>query len=982
MRNLQHLARLRHLLLMAATIFGAPAAAQHVISSAAMRPFPAAPGYGPNPLPQFGRAVAFIGDVDGDARADYAVGAALDVLRGVGCSCDQTGSVALKLSASPWAGTMLFGEAAGDKFGASIAGIGDVDGDSIADFAVGSPGNQAQGVNAGAVTVISGATLTVVRTIRGTAGQQFGTRVAALGDINSDGTGELLIYSPQTGLGLPGTVTVVSGADGSVIRTHIGSHSGDMFGAAMCDVRLWDGDSTPDYAIGAPMHANTIFVPGRVVIISGATGALLSTHGGIGHTSRHGADLAFLKRIPSEPTGSLLIGAPGMGRAYVLSKSGGFAHVFNEGGSALATAVAGADDFNGDGWTDLVLGAPLSQSAGRVYVYSGKDYSRIAALGACPNAQLGVSLAADGDFDGDGRADVVAGGVAVNDISSYDESNVLVIGYNGLTDPRTAQVDNSRFGHSVSRTRDFDSDGHPDLLVGAPDEGRVRVLSAVTGEALREWAGPPFGFGRSVSSGGDVDRDGTQDIVVGCAQDDGQSGFLCGAYVFSGSSGQIIHQFSPSGTMLGFGRSVSIAGDIDADGFDDVLIGGSARHSWNGIFNNCEAGEFHAGSVRLYSGATGLLLFSQDDGAFDSGLGYSVAIIDDDNGDGHDDYLIAAPNAQTATSVGAVWLRSGATGAILHEFPTDSILGYFNSDPFGVGVRVLGDVDGDGLKELGMSTWNNNPLQSWGELFVFSGAQGHPLLWKIGDHVDYCGLSFAYTFCDAGDHNGDGADDIWVGIPGETSATGSPAAGTARLLSGVDGSTLRFLERGYSDWDYFGYSMDTIGDIDNDGTLDLAVGAPSDPTNPMDYSTGQGRVEIWRSGRADVAVYCASNANSTGQNGTLRVDGLCDVSVNNMRIRATNFPTAVSTLLFVGSSTAATPFGAGIRCVGGPLLRVPPLRTTSAVGTADWVIDFTSAVGMQLSPGMRWNFQAWHRDSTMGAATTNFSNAIRAMILP
>jgi hypothetical protein len=362
------------------------------------------------------------------------------------------------------------------------------------------------------------------------------------------------------------------------------------------------------------------------------------------------------------------------GRAYVFSGEDAsllfeLASPNEVAGGFFGASVAGAGDTNQDGFADLVVGA-FGEGGGQAYVFSGLDGTLLFELVSPnpePNGEFGRDVAGAGDIDQDGFSDVIVGAHREDPGTSPDDSGRAYVfsGQDGsllfeLVSPHEEFWGN--FGWSVAGSGDVDKDGIPDLIVGAWREepsGRVFVFSGQDGSLLLDLVSPDARggrFGFSVAGAGEVNGDGIPDLIVGAHFEADLEGRV---YVFSGEDGRLLIQLeSPNGEERGeFGRFVAGPGDIDRDGFDDVLVG-APEEAGNGPEG--------AGRAYVFSGQSGTLLLElvSPNEEFEGAFGYSVSGAGDVNQDGLPDVIVGAHAEESGTSpVGAgrayVFLSTG-----------------------------------------------------------------------------------------------------------------------------------------------------------------------------------------------------------------------------------------------------------------------------------------------------------------------------------
>jgi hypothetical protein len=404
-----------------------------------------------------------------------------------------------------------------------------------------------------------------------------------------------------------------------------------------------------------------------------------------------------------------------------------------------------------------LVGLSLSTTA------SGQDVIYTFPGGGSAGVGLGHVVRPAGDVDGDGVVDVIAGyrtgssaagsGTGTARVWSGADGSILwtFVG----TGPQQL------FGRSAAGAGDVDGDGRADLIVGAAgadvagqDVGFARVYSGADGALLHAIVGP-FAlarFGTSVTGLGDIDGDGRGDFAISGQPSAGTSQPAGFVRVYSGASGALIRQHVGASAQSRLGCAIADAGDVDGDGVHDLAAG-----DWRDA-----TGGTAAGALRVFSGATGAELLSVFGTLVNGNLGSSVAGAGDIDGDGRADVIAGAPLG--GTGYARVW--SGATGALLFTFTGDTV-----NDQFGIAVAGVGDVDGDGRDDvaLGASADDDGGTNS-GSARIHSGADGSELFRFDGNSgVDELG----YSVCGLGDVDGDGGLDFAVAAPGDDAGGGT-----------------------------------------------------------------------------------------------------------------------------------------------------------------------------------------------------------------
>jgi|FLOH01.1.fsa_nt_gi hypothetical protein len=364
--------------------------------------------------------------------------------------------------------------------------------------------------------------------------------------------------------------------------------------------------------------------------------------------------------------------------------------------------IAAAGDVDWDGVADFMIGARESTflnaaiTPGSITMYSGATGLPIYRIdGTSHTSALGTVMCTLGDINGDGAADFIAGDPMYS-IGSYTFEGAFWVysGSDGSVIFWDTGTPSSFFGNALALLDDLDADGLPEFAVGAPNEGSgmVHVYSPGKQKKIRSFAAPDpnANFGVALASIGDLNNDGHQDLIVGANRYDGPGGNDIGAaYLISSRDGSVLHRFDGWDSLNEFGKVVASIGDLDGDGCDDVMV--SAPHGRLGL-------SLSVGIVEVYSSVSHALIYNLTGNNPNETFGASLVNLGDQNGDASDDFLIGVPYRNTNGIPGVAVLYSGASGLVMNKFGTGLHLG------FGHHLANLGDLDGDGYADIGISS--------------------------------------------------------------------------------------------------------------------------------------------------------------------------------------------------------------------------------------------------------------------------------------
>ena len=970
-----------------------------------------------------GASVSAAGDVNGDGFADLIVGANQGndgesdageayVLFGKGSdpfgSLDATTNrqVVDLTSLAPEEGFIIQGDAAFDEAGVSVSGAGDVNGDGYADLIVGAHFGDDGGNYAGEAYVVFGKAsgfgelddsnrrvmdLTNLAPTEGfiiqgdEAGDTAGASVSYAGDVNGDGFADLIVGAPcgSDGGRFAGEAYVVFGkASGFGELDGTGRRVVDLTSLAAADGFIIQGDAVDDQAGVSISAAGDVNGDGFADLIVGA------------HQSDDGGDNAGETYVvfgkasdPFDPQSDPFGNLDSSGRRVIdlsnLDAADGFIIQGDEAGDRAGRSVSAAGDVNGDGFADLIVGAPYGDDggtdAGEAYVLfggpAGLSTEAAAVLGTDGNDDLNadgeatVVLAGAGDdvlnIDGFGDADLLKfdGGTGtdtlclVNLDAGTNLNPSLHLDLSTLADSRISSIEHIDLSgngdNSLTLTRldllnlsevrtegraELRVDGNAGDRVTLNDDGWVRrgteEIEGTTYKAFENGnarllvniaidiggliptvdltdltAGEGFIIqgdkahdhaGTSVSGAGDVNGDGYADLIVGAGLGDDGGDTAGEAYVLFGKAsggfgspdgtGRQVMDLANLAPAEGFiiqgdanddhaGASVSGAGDVNGDGYADLIVG--ARLGDDG---GTDAGEAYVvfgkasgfGSrdsanrqvVDLTDLAAGDGFVIQGDRP-DDRAGISVSGAGDVNGDGYADLLIGARSAREAYVVfGKEDDFGGPRGdrrvidlSNLDEADGFIIQGLNQADN---SVSGAGDVNGDGFADLIVGApWGDDGGPLAGEAYVVFGkasgfgelddsssrvmdltglAAGDGFIIQGDTNRDYTGVSVS----GAGDINGDGYADLIVGAfqgddggtnAGEAYVVFGKASGPSDPFGSPDSTGRRvvdltnldtgdgFIIQGDAAGDFAGFSVSGAGDVNGDGYTDLIVGA-------------------------------------------------------------------------------------------------------------------------------------------------------------
>ncbi|MBI1315204.1 hypothetical protein GC176_28265 [bacterium] len=845
----------------------------------------------------FGNSVSGVGDLDGDGVPDLAVGAYSDATGGdyrgavhvLLLNPDGTVKSSTKIASGLNGGPML---ADRDYFGLSISGVGDLDGDGVADLAVGARRDGLSGSDHGAVHVLL---LNAEGTVKSSTkighelnggptladGDSFGRSISGAGDLDGDGVPDLVVgaYGDDTGGDLRGAVHVLLlNADGTVkSSTKIASDiSGgptlanlDEFGFSVSGVGDRNGDGVADLAVGA---------------IRDDTGG-----------DNRGAVYVLFLNEPVPPTdyGDAPDGGAGTGTGgyQTTAADNGPSHLIVDGlhlgasvdadDGTLQNAAANADDIDGalpDDENGVLNPFDLQGTAGAAPTVTLLATNT---TGSAATLYGWIDYNQDGVFDNaTERVSIVVpdGSSAVRFTLTFP---TIPAGFSGATYARFRLSTDAAAANSTGAASDGEVEDYA-FSINSPADSTAGSVVKIAHETN---GGPTLAnydaFGNAIAAIGDLDGDGVADVAVG-ARNDSSVGQGQGAIhvLFMNSDGSVKSSMTIAsgvngGPTLangdGFGSSLAAIGDLDGDGIAELAVGADFDSQIGGV--NSRRGSVHI----LFLNSDGTVRTSTKIADSTNGgpaladadrFGSAVSSLGDLDGDGVPDIAVGAMgdgvDGSGEVNRGAVHvLFLNTDGSVKSSAKIGSGMGggpmLGDDDHFGCSLAVLPDLDGDGIVDLAVGAYLDSAsgavhvlhLKADGSVSssirIANGVNGGPSLTGFD--------RFGVSVTSAGDLDGDGIADLVVGANGDDTGGSDSFANRGAiyaLLLNSDGSAKSSAKIAHqtgggptlSNYDFFGASVASIGDLDGDGVVDLAVGADGDDTGGSANYSDRGAVHV------------------------------------------------------------------------------------------------------------------------------------------
>jgi hypothetical protein len=746
------------------------------------------------------------------------------------------------------------------RLGWSVSDAGDVNGDGYADMIIGS-GNLIQ--NQPALVYYGGRFTDNIPDVSLYASEYGSFRVASAGDVNNDGYDDIITSDPHypqqyTDIGAAYIFFGGTNMSGLPDVTLYGVAVNDFFGFSISTAGDVNNDGYDDVIVGAPNNESYEPDAGTAYIYFGGSSmdnvADVAMNGEAMY-DRFGYSVSNGGKLNTDGFGDVLVGAPrnsagggAAGRVYLYYGGAsmnnnvdlimtGTNYQFSQ--SQFGWSVESTGDVNGDSYDDFIAGALTADlGSGRAYIYFGgsflDNFADVTLRGENNSYQFGGSLAAPGDLNKDGYNDIIVGESAnstmanqMGRISVYYGGGVM----NAVADRVIyGEAANNLFGYSVSGAGDVDGDGVNEFIASSPNSnssaplgGKVYMYKpSESGTDIKDknFVGAPGDqYGYSVSTAGDINADGYDDVIVGSLYNDGTGTDAGAAYIYFGGA---VLDYYPDVFLYGaaaydhFGTSVSYAGDVNQDGYPDVIVGAPEN----------DAAGIDAGRAYIYFGGPGMnnvadvILTGQAPG---DRFGFSVSRAGNVNGDAAGDVIVGAVfNDAGGTNAGRAYVYFGGTSMnnLADVIITGAGAGYW----LGISCSYAGNVNGDFYDDVIVGA-SMHDVPGPGQAYVYLGSPSMDNIPDVTMTGEWESDQFGYSVSTAGNVNGDNYTDVIVGAYGNNE--GGEDAGRAYIYHGsaVMNGSADVVLTGAQPFDFFGVSVSAAGSINSDPYEDVIVGA-------------------------------------------------------------------------------------------------------------------------------------------------------------
>ena len=710
------------------------------------------------------------------------------------------------------------------------------------------------------------------------ANAQYGYSVASAGDVNGDGYSDVIVGA--IGYSNPdiseGAAFVYHGSPSGLSTSPAwmveGNNAGAVYGGSVASAGDVNGDGYSDVIVGAPQYTNSLTYEGAAYVYLGSSSGLSTTSAWLVYGNQldasYGYSVASAGDVNGDGYSDVIVGAVlydsvfnNEGAAYVylgsssgLSTTAAWVGLGNQADAWYGVSVASAGDVNGDGYSDVIVGVNGYTNGesyeGVAFLYlgstSGLSTTPIwTGESNQPSSSYGVSVASAGDVNGDGYSDVIVGANKY-DAGQLDEGAAYVYlgSASGLSTTSVWMSESNQnsafFGYSVASAGDVNGDGYSDVIIGARDydngetaEGAAFLyLGSASGlSTTAAWMSESnqanAWYGTSVASAGDVNGDGYGDVIVGAYLYDNPDVDEGIAYVYLGSASGLstTPTWKGEGNQLSayYGRTVASAGDVNGDGYGDIIVG---AYQYDNPETNEGAAFVYFGSA---SGLSSTPSWIADINQVNALFGYAVASAGDVNGDGYSDVIVGAYGYDKGllSDVGAAYVYLGSSSG-LSTTPFWIMEGAQQNSYFGSSVASAGDVNGDGYSDIIIGAYANDLLYiNEGSAHMYYGSTSGPSTtadWVVWGNQD--SAFYGRSVASAGDVNNDGYSDVIVGA--YVYDNGQTNEGVAYLYLGSQSgpsTSPSWTAEGNQTSAYFGYSVASAGDVNGDGYSDVIVGA-------------------------------------------------------------------------------------------------------------------------------------------------------------